>query len=59
MVTGKLSGADIQVIIVANLCFLSVGSTSTDFGLDDGTGRIKARQWNLNSDAPDDMFDVW
>jgi hypothetical protein len=41
-----------QIMIVANLCYQATGETSTDFGLDDGTGRIKARQWlrDANSD---------
>jgi len=46
-----------KIIIVANLCFLETGPTFTDFGLDDGTGRIKARQWRHNSDPPDETFD--
>jgi hypothetical protein len=48
----------VQIVIVANLCFLETGPTFTDFGLDDGTGRIKARQWRHNSNSHDHMLEV-
>lgn len=55
----KIDGNEFsKIIIVANLCYLDVRPTFTDFGLDDGTGRIKARQWDHNLDSPDDVFEV-
>lgn len=38
---------------MANICFLEERETYLDFGLDDGTGRIKARQWNKPEVTPE------
>jgi hypothetical protein len=41
---------------VANICFLDDRETYLDIGLDDGTGRIKARRWNNNREGHVDVF---
>ncbi|KAF9464768.1 hypothetical protein BDZ94DRAFT_467240 [Collybia nuda] len=37
-----------KFILVANICYLDECETYRDIGLDDGTGRIKAREWDEN-----------
>ncbi|RDB21448.1 Replication factor A protein 2 [Hypsizygus marmoreus] len=55
----KIEGKEFQkVIIIANVCSFREFSTYSDVELDDGTGRIRAHQWNNGSQLDPDQLQV-